>query len=64
MKRKTKRTRTNRAHRHAGRLAYLRKKAEAKEVFLEERSVRRAINTDKAHHRLAHGDIIINDEVS
>ena len=49
MKRKTKRTRTNRAHRHAGRLAHLRSKAEAKEVFLEERNVQRAINTDIAN---------------
>ena len=48
MKRKTKRTRINRTHRHAGRLAHLRSKAEAKEVFLEERNVRRAINTDTA----------------
>jgi len=35
MKRKTKRTRTNRATRHAGRLAHLRRKSAAKAQFAE-----------------------------
>jgi hypothetical protein len=56
MKRKTKRTRVNRAHRHAGRLHHLRTKSAEKQMFLRAREINRAINTDMAR-------LTLDDEV-